>query len=102
MPSNYSEPKCLSHISEDERLSAQRLFPDHKVFASRYDCPGEDSFIYIDDSRNEYSLEYNFMAVYAGQTKAEATKMLERVKATGRFPGANIRKMHIQLGYAYS
>jgi hypothetical protein len=33
------------------------------------------------------------MAVYAGITQAEANRMLAKVKATGKFPGANIRRM---------
>ena len=33
------------------------------------------------------------MAVYAGKAPAEANRMLAAVKATGKFPGANIRRM---------
>jgi hypothetical protein len=33
------------------------------------------------------------MAVYAGMTMADANAMLAKVKATGKFPGANIRRM---------
>jgi hypothetical protein len=35
------------------------------------------------------------MAVYAGRTRAEANAMLARVKATGKFDGANLRRMSI-------
>ena len=37
------------------------------------------------------------MAVFAGRTKAEAAKVLAQVKATGKFPGANLRLM--QAGF---
>jgi hypothetical protein len=33
------------------------------------------------------------MAVYAGKTLVEAKKMLEAVKVTGKYSGANIRRM---------
>lgn len=96
------EPKCESHIPEDERLAAQKLFPERKVFASRYDCGEEGSFFnYVDESRKGFDPEHNFMAVYAGETTAQARATLRRVQATGRFPGANLRKMHLQLGLAF-
>jgi hypothetical protein len=104
MASDHSnpEPKCSSHVPDDARLAAQKLFRERKVFASRYDCGAEaDFFNYIDESRKEFDQEHNFMAVYAGDTTAQAQATLKRVQATGRFPGANIRKMHIQLGLAF-
>jgi hypothetical protein len=68
------EPKCESHIPEDVRLAAQKLFPERKVFASRYDCGEEGSlFNYVDESRKEFDPEHNFMAVYAGETKGGCT-----------------------------
>jgi hypothetical protein len=33
------------------------------------------------------------MGVYAGMTLADANRMLASVKATGKFPGANIRRL---------
>jgi hypothetical protein len=33
------------------------------------------------------------MAVYAGATLAEAKRVLAAVNATGKFPGANIRRI---------
>jgi hypothetical protein len=42
---------------------------------------------------------YGFLAVYAGLTMKEAKAWLSEVKATGRFPGANIRKMQAKLVY---
>ena len=77
---------CAVFIPEDERLATQALFPDHKVFASRCADPGGLS--YSNTNPNQH-----FMAVYAGLTLAEANRMLGAVKATGKFPGANMRRM---------
>jgi hypothetical protein len=77
---------CDVHVSEDARLEAQALFPRHKVFADRCQEPGT---VYYSNTNSDY----RFMAVYAGKTRAEATRMLDRVKATGRYPTANLRRM---------
>ncbi|HEV2799936.1 MAG TPA: hypothetical protein VGW12_05545 [Pyrinomonadaceae bacterium] len=84
-----SEQECEKFVPEDERLAAQLLFPRHKVFTDR-GCgePGETFYAGTVSSAH-------FMAVYAGRTRAEANRMLARVKATGKFPGANVRRMHI-------
>jgi hypothetical protein len=37
------------------------------------------------------------MAVYAGMSLAEANRLLASVKATGKFPGANIRRMRAMI-----
>src|SRR5215216_5655254 len=78
-------PDCTGHVPESERLEAQKLFPRHKVFASRCAEPDELHYDGIDS-------EVMFMAVYAGRTRAEAQAMLAKVKATGRFPGAYLRR----------
>ena len=80
------EENCTQHIPERERIEAQTLFPRHKVFTSRCFEPGD--LFYTNVTRNT-----QFMGVYAGRTQAEAARMLERVRATGRFPGASIRRM---------
>jgi hypothetical protein len=77
---------CDVFVPEDERLATQALFPDHKVFSSR--CAMAGSLSYSNTNPNQH-----FMAVYAGMTLAEANRMLGAVKATGKFPGANIRHM---------
>lgn len=77
---------CDNFIPEPERLSAQILFPNNKVFASRCAEPGEVSY-------TNTNPRVQFMAVYAGATLADANRMLATVKATGKFPGANIRRM---------
>ncbi|MDT7604021.1 MAG: hypothetical protein QOF61_2018, partial [Acidobacteriota bacterium] len=37
------------------------------------------------------------LAVYAGATRAEAERTLADVKATGKFPGANLRRMRAEI-----
>lgn len=76
---------CSIFVPEAERAETQALFPRHKVFASRCSDPTELYYEGIDP-------EVMFMAVYAGRTRAEAQAMLARVKATGRFPGAYLRR----------
>jgi hypothetical protein len=77
---------CDVFVPERQRLAAQALFPDHKVFSSRCTEPGELSY----SSTNNKT---HFMAVYAGSTLAEANRMLAAVKATSKFPAANLRRM---------
>lgn len=87
-----SGPRCT--VSERERWTAQTLFPRAKVFAQRFECGGdvENAVTYTGvDAR------YAFLAVYAGDTRARADSALARVRATGRFPGANLRWMQAVL-----
>ncbi|HSP62711.1 MAG TPA: hypothetical protein VLQ90_07000 [Pyrinomonadaceae bacterium] len=81
-----SEEDCNVFVSESERLQTQTLFPDHKVFTSRCTDAGEMFFTGMNP-------RHRFMAVYAGSTLAAANRMLAAVKATGKFSGANIRRM---------
>ena len=79
-------------VGERERLAAQALFPGRKVFATRWECDGdvENNVTYTGvDAR------YGFLAVYAGESRAQADTALARVRATGRFPGANLRRMRV-------
>ena len=85
-----SGPQCS--IGERERTRAQALFPRSKVFATRFECDGdvENNVTYTGvDAR------HGFLAVYAGATRARADSALARVRATGRFPGANLRRMQV-------
>ena len=77
---------CDNYIPEPERLAAQILFPNNKVFASRCAEPAEVSY-------TNTRTDTNFMAVYAGPTLADANRMLATVQATRKFSGANIRRM---------
>jgi len=87
------DTECGGFFSEKKRLSVQKLFPARKVFASRHAC----SMVWY---RN-VNREYNFLAVYAGQTMDEAKKVLKKVKATGKFKDANIRKMQVVVDTAH-
>ena len=89
-----SNDSCDVFIPERDRLAAQAFFPDHKVFSSR--CADPENLFYLDlSSRQTRNLSetHRIMAVYAGTTIAEAQKMLAAVKATGKFSGANVRRM---------
>ena len=77
---------CNAFVPETDRLAAQALFPDHKVFTSRCTEPG--NLFYTTISEN-----HRVMAVFAGTTLAEANRVLAAVKATGKFPGAYVRRM---------
>ena len=79
---------CNAFVPETDRLAAQAFFPDHKVFTSRCTEPG--NLFYTTISEN-----HRIMAVYAGSTLAEAKRFLAAVKATGKFPGANLRRMRV-------
>lgn len=90
-------PKCLlGHYSEEERKEVQNIFPTNKVFASRNGCYAP--FItYTNDGVGEGLNE--FIAVYAGDTEAEAKRFLKKVRAKKEFSGANYRKMQVVFGY---
>jgi hypothetical protein len=77
---------CNVFIPEAEREAAQALFPRNKVFASRCFEPGDLFYTGVADNTQ-------FMAVYAGRTRAAGQAMLEKVRATGRYPGANLRRL---------
>src|SRR5260370_1279836 len=80
------DDNCDNYIPEPDRLAAQILFPNNKVFTSRCVEAGHLSY-------SNTSPKAHFMAVYAGTTLAEANRMLVAAKATGKFPGANLRRM---------
>jgi hypothetical protein len=78
-----NEDDCNTFVPEGERLEAQALFPDRKVFASR--CVDVESLFYTNvDPKSR------MMAVYGGTTLAEAKRVLAAVKATGKYRGAYI------------
>jgi len=77
---------CEKFVPESERVATQALFPDHKVFSSRCTEAGSLFYTTIDD-------KYRIMAVYGGTTLAESKRVLAAVKATGKFPGAYVRRM---------
>ena len=77
---------CDVFVPETERLAAQALFPHSKVFASR--CFETGDLYYTNTAPDQ-----QFIAFYAGRTIAEAKAMLSKVKATGKYPGANLRRL---------
>lgn len=80
------EDDCSKFIPETERLETQSMFPERKVFTSK--CYDIENLFYTNVSPN-----HRIMAVYAGNILPEAKRILEAVKATGKFPGAYIRRM---------
>ena len=78
-------------ISETKRKAAQKLFPNNKVFASRQSCRGN---VVLYENTSD---EYNFMAIYAGESETQAARIL--AKARKKYPSANIRKMKIILDF---
>jgi hypothetical protein len=80
------EGDCNVFVPEAERLQTQALFPDHKVFTS--ECADVETLFYTN-----VNPKFRIMAVYGGTTLTEAKRVLEAVKATGKFPGANLRRM---------
>lgn len=88
-----SDAEC-AFVTEHERVAAQSEFGESKVFASRHSCP-EELLLYQGVAQN-----INFLAVYAGTTPATAARTLSRVKATGRYPQAYIKKMRVVLEYS--
>lgn len=83
-------------ISERERLAVQALFPRRKVFSLRFEC---DDDIENNVTYTNVNPRYGFMAVYASTSRERAAAFLRRVQASGRFPGANLRRMQAVLVY---
>ncbi|MBX7171395.1 MAG: hypothetical protein K1X72_10580 [Pyrinomonadaceae bacterium] len=81
---------CENQITEDERLSVQKLFPSNKVFAHKCDEPGLLYYVGV-------KYDTVFLAVYGGKTLAEAQKFLKVVKFSGKFQGAYIKKLQAQF-----
>jgi hypothetical protein len=74
---------------ESERKRVQALFPSRKVFRSEFGC-------YLPKiAYTNTNFKYNFVAVYAGETQAEAMRALAQIKAMGQFQGANVRRMQV-------
>lgn len=81
-----TEDNCDVFVPESERIQAQSLFPERKVFANR--CYDIENLFYTN-----VDPKFRILAVYAGSTLAEANRVLESVKSTGKFPGAYLRRM---------
>ena len=79
-------------LDEKERLAAQALFPRNKAFATRFEC---DDDVENNVTYTGVDAKHGFLAVYAGETQPAARAFLAEVKRTGKFPGANLRKMQV-------
>jgi hypothetical protein len=77
---------CETLITESERLDTQNLFPNNKVFALK--CLDAGGIYYTNVSNG-----VTFLAVFAGNTLAEAQSFLKTVQATAKFGKVNLRKM---------
>jgi len=80
---------CGGFFDEEERLSAQMVFPRRKVFASRHGC--KTSVI----SYAGLSPDENVLAVYAGAKEDEARATL--AEALRRFPKSKLVRTRVQL-----
>lgn len=85
-------------VKDAERVEIQKLFPANKVFYPADGCNEDD--VYEDMiSYSSVNPKVGFIAVYAGETLQQAQQFLAKVKETGRFPGANVRRMQVVLHY---
>ena len=85
---------ALCGIADGERVEAQKRFPNAKVFLHRHMCDDfGDKVTY--SNVNEKS---GFVAVYAGETEADARKLLAQATAAG-YAGANLRRMEVIVVY---
>jgi len=78
---------CAKAISEEERLATQQLFERNKVFAMNCFEAGSISY-------SNVANDVGFMAIFGGKTQTQAKAILAKIKETGKFPGAMIRRMH--------
>jgi hypothetical protein len=92
---SFSDPECdegeYSSNVEQVRLQAQRMFPGRKVFADNQ-CPDMGAVSY---SLNKTPNSDVFVAVYAGETQAEAAEVL--AKAKEKYPKA--RQVRMQASF---
>src|SRR5260370_21514695 len=83
---SVSNDNCDVFIPERDRLLAQALFPDHKVFSSR--CADPENLFYLDlSSRQTRNLSepHRSMAVFEVQTLGEGQRRLAAGRAPGKF-----------------
>jgi hypothetical protein len=87
-----SGPLC--GIDDAERVEAQKKFPGAKVFLHRYFCEDFGDKV----SYSNVNAKSGFVAVYAGETDADAKQVLAAAKAAG-YPDANLRRMQVIVTY---
>ena len=87
-----SGPLC--GIDDGERVKAQQQFQGTKVFVHRYMCEDfGDKVTYTN-----INAKIGFVAVYGGETEAEARKVLAQARAAG-YADANLRLMAVTVVY---
>ena len=77
--------ECEKAFPESERLDTQGLFPRNKVVVQRCSEPGEAYYSGLGGNTA-------FLGVYAGKTASAAKAFLKKIKASGNFPGAYLRR----------
>ena len=87
---NAEQSNCDTAIPESDRTDAQLLFSRNMVFVMRCWDTGQNSYTNVADG-------VSFMAVYAGLTQADANAVLSKARSTGKFNGALIRRMRVQI-----
>jgi hypothetical protein len=92
---SFSDPECdqgeYSANVEHLRQEAQRMFPDRKVFADNQ-CPDMGAVSYAFNGKPNANA---FVAVYAGDTRAEAEQVL--AKAREKYPNAMQMRMRVSF-----
>jgi len=84
----------LCGINDNERIHAQKHFPAAKVFLHRHFCEDfGDKVTY-----SNVNAKSGFIAVYAGETEADAKKTLAQAIAAG-YKDANVRRMEVIVVY---
>ena len=87
-----SGPLC--GVNDSERLDAQKKFPAAKVFVHRHMCEDfNDKVTY-----SNVNAKSGFVAVYGGETEADAKKVLAQAIAAG-YKDANLRRMEVIVVY---
>ena len=86
---------CENRFSEEQRLGAQKLFPNNKVFTSAAGCP---NFPHIyEHAYNTSFAGDHILAMYAGKTEIQAKAVLKKVLATKAYPHAEVEKVQATL-----
>jgi hypothetical protein len=92
---NWADPDCdggeYSSAIEQFRSQAQKSFPDRKAFADNQ-CPDMGTLGYVINGKPNVGA---FVAVYAGETQAEADEVLARAKE--KYKGARVAKMRVSF-----
>jgi hypothetical protein len=74
---------------EKERKRVQSMFPERKVFADNQ-CPDMGAVAYVVNGQANTN---TLLAVYGGESQAEAEQVLAKVKS--RYPKAAVKKMQV-------